>query len=119
MLVHDGDPSWTKKSRSKKVVEFEEGISMKLFGYGFDEKQDKPYKLREVTFSTSSPKELKTISEFLLESAALLEKKIKFDHLHLRDENKSWEKQLRAGGPDIIVFNERNESGRAKKEKKK
>ena len=88
---------------------------MKLFGYGKDEAQDKPFKLREVTFETNSPKTLREISKFLLEAASLLEKKVDFDHLHLRDENKNW----KAGEPDIIVFPERNRPNELKKRTKK
>jgi len=76
---------------------------MKLWGYGNDKRQDKPFKLIEVTFQTKSPKQLREISKFLLEAAKLLEKKINFDHLHFRDENKNW----KMGDPDFIVADEK------------
>jgi hypothetical protein len=74
---------------------------MKLFGY-FDEDQETPSNLSEVTLQTSSANDLRDIAKFLLAAADMLERKVDFEHLHLQTECKTWAK----GEPDIVIYNE-------------
>jgi hypothetical protein len=61
---------------------------LKLYGYSYDGEieQEKPYTLREVTFSVGSAGKLRTIDTFLNAAADQIDKGTPFNHLHLQEE---------------------------------
>jgi hypothetical protein len=77
---------------------------MKIFGYSYNEEQEKPTQLREISFLSQSPAELRKISAFLTEAAKLLEDGPAFGHRHLSIEDKTWD----GSGPDVVVADGRS-----------